>query len=94
MPPTTLKLPSDLKQRIRAVVETTGESAHAFMLQAIERETRLAEQRLDFVAAALEARAHFARTRQGYRASDVHADVRARTRGRAPVRAKAIRWPR
>ena len=94
MPPTTLKLPAELKQRIRAVVEGTGQSVHAFMLEAIERETTLAEKRGLFVAAALEAREDFQRTRSGYDAKEVHAYVRARTAGKRAARPKARRWQR
>jgi predicted transcriptional regulator len=94
MPPTTLKLPEDLKRRIQALVQSTGQSAHAFMLEAIERETALAEQRASFVADALAARADFERTGLGFRASDVHAHYKARVSGRKTTRPKPSRWRR
>ena len=94
MPPTTLKVPPALKQRIQAVVARTGDSAHAFMLQAIEHETLLAEQRLSFVADALEARADFERTGLGFDAAEVHAHLRARTTGKRTAAPKAKRWRR
>ena len=92
MPPTTLKLPAELKERIRAVVAKTDESVHSFMLKAIERETVLAEHRKSFVADALEARAEFARTGSGYDARDVHAYLRKRAAGKRPRRPKVKRW--
>jgi predicted transcriptional regulator len=94
MPPTTLKLPPELKQRIQAVVARSGMSAHAFMLEAIERETELAEQRRGFIDEALAARAEFARTRRGHAARDVHAYARDRAAGVRRARPKAKRWRR
>jgi predicted transcriptional regulator len=44
MSATTIKLPPELKDRIAAVVEGTGKSAHAFMVEAIEHQTLLAAQ--------------------------------------------------
>lgn len=93
MPPTTLKLPPQLRERIRALVADTDESVHSFMLKAIEHETTRAEQRKDFVADALEARADFAQTGLGYEARDVHAHMRARAAGKpSSRRPKAKRW--
>ena len=94
MPPTTLKLPAELKERIEEVAREAGQSPHAFMIAAIERETRLAEQRQQFVDSALEARAEFARTGAGYDAKDVHAYFAATARGKRAARPKARRWPR
>src|SRR5258708_9632345 len=92
MPPTTLKLSEELKDRIRAIVTDTGESMHSFMLKAIERETRLAEHRKSFVADALEGRADFERTGTGYDAHEVHEYFRAPTASKRPSRPKAKRW--
>ena len=92
MPPTTLKLPAELKQRIKSLVTGTDESVHSFMLKAIERETALAEQRKDFVRDAVHSRAEFERTGSGYDAADVHAYVRARASGRRATRPKARKW--
>ena len=94
MPPTTLKLPPELKQRIQAVAAKRGQSVHAFMLGAIEHETSLAEQREQFVTAAVEARDEFGRTRSGYDAADVHAYFRARVAGKRATPPKAKRWRR
>ena len=58
---TTLKLPDQLKDRIADVVDGTGKTPHAFMVEAIEQQTRLAEQRKSFVADALKAREHATR---------------------------------
>jgi predicted transcriptional regulator len=45
MPTTTLKLSEELGRRVAAVVEGTGQSAHAFMVEAIERQTQLRRRR-------------------------------------------------
>lgn len=94
MPPTTLKLPPQLKQRVQAVAQRSGRSVHAFMLDAIEHETTLAEAREGFVSDALEARDEFQRTRSGYDAADVHAYLRARVAGKRAALPKARRWRR
>ena len=92
MPPTTLKLSPELRQRIRAVVDGTGQSMHAFMVEALERETRLAEDRKKFVASALAARADFERTTLGYDAAEVHAHFKARAQAKKSARPRARRW--
>src|SRR5258706_11124812 len=50
-----LNLRAELKERVAAVVQGTGETPQAFMVEAIERETHLAEQRKQFVARAPQA---------------------------------------
>lgn len=50
--PTTLKLPDELKHRIAPVAEAAGKSPHAWMVEAIERQTALAEMRAEFMRAA------------------------------------------
>ena len=52
---TTLKLPEDLKRRVVRAATEVGQSPHAFMVEAIERQTQLAERRREFVGAALTA---------------------------------------
>jgi plasmid stabilization system protein ParE len=66
MPATTLKLPAELKERIATLIEGSGKSMHAFLLEAVEVQTRQAERRQRFVADALEARADALRTGSGY----------------------------
>jgi predicted transcriptional regulator len=92
MPPTTLKLPAELKERIQTVIAGINESVHSFMLKAIERQTVLAEHRKSFVADALEARAEFAKSGMGHYAHEVHAHLRVRASGKRARRPKAKRW--
>ena len=89
---TTLKVPEELGARVAAVVQGTGQSAHAFMLAAIERQTRLAEQRRTFVADALAAREEAYRSELGYSAGDVHRYLRARARGEEAARPQPRKW--
>ena len=92
MPATTLKLPTELKERIASLVEGTGKSAHAFMVEAIEQQTSLAEKRKTFVAAALSARRDFMRTGKGFALEDVRAYYAARAAGKTARRPRAKRW--
>lgn len=89
---TSLKLPEDLRARVAAGAERAGKSAHAFMVDAIERETSLMEKRLAFVDGALEAEREMERTGLAYDAHDVHAYWRARLAGKKPQEPKLKKW--
>jgi predicted transcriptional regulator len=91
---TTLKLPEELKERVASVVNGTGRTAHAFMVEAIEQQTRLAEQRRQFVDAALAADREFARSRKGYALEDVAKYLLARAAGKRTRRPRLKRWPK
>ena len=92
MATTTLKLPEELRTRVATVVEGTGQSAHAFMVEAIERQTQLAERRRGFVANALAAREEAYRSGLGYSASEVHRYMQARARGEKVARPQPRKW--
>src|SRR5690349_22726355 len=89
---TTLKLPPELKHRIAKVINGTGQTAHAFMADAIRAQTERAEKRRAFTADALAARDEFALTRIGYAMEDVHGYVNARAAGKKVRKPKAKRW--
>lgn len=89
---TTLKLPDELKRRIAALVEGTGKTPHAFMVEALEAQTRQAELRQAFVREAGEALDEMDRTGRGYAAKEVHAHMRARVAGQRTPRPKAKAW--
>ena len=91
---TTIKLPDELKERIADVVRDTGKSVHAFMLDAIEQQTRLAELRRHFVADALAAEADALKSGLGFSAADVHAYIEALAKGRKARRPRAKQWRR
>ena len=92
MTPTTIKLPEELKQRIGALIEGSGKSMHAFLLEAIELCTDQAERRQQFVAVALDAREETLRTGKGFAARQVHPYVRARSAGKKVARPRAKSW--
>ena len=79
---TTLKLPPELKQRIARVVEGTGQTPHAFMVDAIRRQTENAEKRREFVATARAAREEFERAGVAYDWTEVRDYYRAKLQGR------------
>lgn len=92
MPVTTLKLPDRLKSRVAKVIARTDQSAHAFMIEAIEKQTALAEQRKLFVADALAAENAMLRSGKGYVAKDVHGYLKAKASGKKASRPKAKAW--
>lgn len=92
MSTTTLKLSDQLKQRVSAVVEGTGKSPHAFMVEAIERQTSLAERRKSFIADALKAREEVLRTGKAYAFEDVRRYYAARAAEKPGRRPRLKRW--
>jgi predicted transcriptional regulator len=92
MATTTLKLPPALKERVATVVEGTGKSPHAFMVEAIEQQTRLAEQRRAFVADAVKAREHARATGKAYALGDVERYFAAKLAGKPAKRPRLKRW--
>jgi predicted transcriptional regulator len=92
MPVTTLKLSEDLKRRVAAVVEGTGKSAHAFMLEAIDAQTTQAEKRRDFVEQALAAERDTLKSGRGYLAADIDTYFDAKIAGAKTARPKTKKW--
>ncbi len=88
----TLKLPPELKDRVTSVVKGTDKSAHAFMVEAIEQQTALAEKRKTFIAEAVAARQEFERTGKGYALEDVRKYYAARIAGKPARRPRLKRW--
>ena len=89
---TSLKLPEDLRKRVAEVVADSDQSAHAFMIEAIERQTTLAEARKGFVADALNAEQAMLASGKGYRSDEVHRYLQARSVSRKATRPKAKTW--
>ena len=92
MPVTTLKLPDRLKGRVTKIVASMDQSAHAFMIEAIEKQTTLAEQWKQFVTDALAAEKAARRTGRGYLANDVHGYLKAKASGKKVSRPKVKAW--
>lgn len=93
MAATSLKLPDDLKQRITDLVEGTGQTAHGFMVEAIEQAAERAVLRRRFSADALEAEADALRTGKAYAADEVFEYLAAKARGtKVTTRPRAKAW--
>lgn len=52
MSTTTIRLPEDLKLRLKQAAERSGTTAHSFIVEAIAEKTAQAERRSDFEAEA------------------------------------------
>ncbi|MDP9083448.1 MAG: hypothetical protein M3N50_06760 [Pseudomonadota bacterium] len=89
---TTLKIAADLKRRVAAAAKAADKSPLAFMLEAIEHQTQLDEERRAFVADAVTSRSEAIKSGQGYAAADVHRYLAARVRGDQARRPKARKW--
>lgn len=92
MAATSLKLSDELKKRIADLVEGTGQTAHAFMLEAIEQAAERAVSRSRFGAEALEAEAEALRTGKAYVATEVFDYLAAKARGEKVSRPRPKAW--
>ncbi len=91
---TSLKLPRKLKSRIERLSKRSGESAHAFMVRALEEHTEATERYQAFLEDGIEADEAMQRSGLGYAAADVHSYLAARVKRRAARRPKPVRWRR
>ncbi|HEV8647102.1 MAG TPA: hypothetical protein VGR01_16200 [Burkholderiales bacterium] len=90
--PTTLKLPENLKKRIAPLAESTGKTPHAWMIEALEIQTALAEKRTAFVADALAAEKDVERSGRVYRLQDVKRYMGELSQGKKVKRPKPVKW--
>ncbi|HSG75070.1 MAG TPA: hypothetical protein VLA30_02920 [Burkholderiales bacterium] len=89
---TSLKVPPALKARIEKLSKRTGESAHAFMLRALEGRVEALERYQEFLDDGIRADEAMLRSGLGYAASEVHEYLQARIQDRATRRPKPVRW--
>ena len=87
---TTLKLPKELKARITSAAQAVGKSPHAFMVEALETQARLAELRLSFINDAVASAADVDAGGALYAMEDVHSYIFARTAGKTVKRPEPI----
>ena len=88
--PTTIKLPEALKQRIAPLAESAGKTAHAWMVEALDRQAGLAEAREAFIRDAESAASDIDAGGALYAAEDVAAYLLTRAAGkRSAARPKA-----
>lgn len=89
---TTLKLPEELKERIKPLAKAAGKTPHAWMVEALQLSAALAEKRSAFIAAALQADEEVEKSGEAYAAEAVHRYIAARAAGRKGKRPKAVKW--
>lgn len=87
---TTLKLPEELKARIASAAKASGRTSHAFMIEALEAQSRLAEMRQSFINDAIASAAEVDAGGALYAMEDVQAYILARTSGKTAKRPKPI----
>jgi predicted transcriptional regulator len=78
----SLELPQALKARVEAAAEAAGKTPHAFMVQAIERETARAERDDQFADEAFEAEQEMQGSGEYFAAGDVFRYAIARAEGK------------
>lgn len=89
---TSLKLSAALKRRIGALARSSGVSAHAFMVEALERQATAAELQQAFHDDALAADDEMERTGTGYSLDEVETWLRAKVAGRRVKAPRAVSW--
>jgi len=87
---TTLKLPEKLKARIVSAAQKSGKTPHAFMIDALELQARLAEMRQSFINDAIASAAEVDAGGALYAMEDVQAYILARTSGKTAKRPQPI----
>ncbi len=91
---TSIKLSSELRERVASVAKARGTSPQANMLEAISARTEQEEHRQEFVKAALASRDEAIASGKVFDADEVHAYLKARVRGEKVARPKAKQWRR
>lgn len=91
MPTTTLKVPEELKARIAAAAKAEEKSPHAFMVEALAKQTALAERRLAFVNAAHIAEQEVAEYGLVYDADEVFSYLQDKLKGKRAKRPKPVK---
>jgi predicted transcriptional regulator len=92
MPVTSLKLPDELQQRIQQLVKDGERSAHAFMIEAIEKATLAEELRQKFGADAADAETEMMASGKGFDAREAFAYFEARLSGKTARRPRMKAW--
>ncbi|OIQ91862.1 hypothetical protein GALL_262330 [mine drainage metagenome] len=85
---TTLKLPEELKARIAPLADSSSKTPHAWMIEALEAQARLAEMRQSFIGDALASAAEVDAGGALYAMQDVHEYIISKASGKAAKRPK------
>jgi len=91
---TTLKLPGELKARIAPLADASAKTPHAWMIEALEAQARLAEMRQSFLGDALASAAEVDAGGALYAMQDVHEYIINKTVGKPAKRPKPARIAR
>ncbi len=94
MSTTTIRLPDDLKARVAAAAEKTGQSAHSFILEAIAEKALDTERQSDFHREAEERFASIATTGKTIAWDEMRAYLEARASGKPAHRPRAKKLAR
>jgi predicted transcriptional regulator len=92
MSATSLKLPDDLKRRIARLAASTGQTPHAFMVDALVREAQRSELRQRFAAEAAESEREALDSGKAHSLGATFDYLAARIGGKNPRRPRARSW--
>ena len=92
MSATSLKLPDDLKRRIARLAASSGQTPHAFMVEALVREAERSELRQRFAAAAAESEREALGSGKAHSLDATFDYLAARIGGKNPRRPRLRSW--
>jgi predicted transcriptional regulator len=92
MSATSLKLPDDLKRRIARLAASTGQTPHAFMVDALAREAQRSELRQRFAAEAAESELEALDSGKAHSLDATFDYLAAKIGGKNPRRPRARSW--
>ena len=92
MSATSLKLPDDLKRRIARLAASTGQTPHAFMVDALVREAQRSELRQRFAAEAEGSEREALDSGKAHSLDATFDYLAARIGGKSPRRPRARSW--
>ena len=87
---TTLKLPEELKARIAPLADSVAKTPHAWMVEALEAQARLAEMRQSFINDALTSAAEVDAGGALYAMQDVYKYITRKAAGKTTRRPKPV----
>lgn len=92
MSATSLKLPDDLKRRIARLAASSGQTPHAFMIDALAREAERSELRQRFAAEAAESEREALSSGKAHSLDATFDYLAERIAGKNPRRPRARSW--
>jgi predicted transcriptional regulator len=92
MSATSLKLPDELKRRIARLAASSGQTPHAFMVDALAREAERSELRQRFATEAAKSERESLSTGKAHSLAATFDYLAARVAGNKPRRPRARSW--